>query len=56
MNARNLIDTMDYMGDWMDKVFEAELDEMFDDNPPEKTEEEKARWAAFEAEFLGGEQ
>ena len=29
MNA-NTIDTMDYMGDWMDKAFEDELcDEMF---------------------------
>ncbi len=25
----NKIDTIDYMEDWMDKVFEAELEDMF---------------------------
>lgn len=30
MRAVDTMDTIDYMGDWMDKVFEAELcDEMF---------------------------
>ena len=33
------IDTMDFYGDWMDKVFEDELEVMFE--PDTRTEEEK---------------
>ena len=32
MDRSRLVDTIDYMGNWMDKVFEDELPYMFDEN------------------------
>lgn len=49
--TRQCVDTIDWGGDWMDKVFEAELSpEMFSDK--ERTPEEIERFRRFEAEFL----